>query len=396
METARPVHYTRNFMGKTLRRYLLREIGAAFLAGIAVFSSILFLLRTVDLIEMIFARGVPAALAARLLAAILPSFLEATLPMAFLLGIVIALRRMASDHEVLALRAAGLSVWQMLPPLVALSLLIAASTLALSMTARPWGHREIERTVFEIAKTRATAALRPRFFNTDFERMVVYVDRIDAETGDLFGVLLSDERGKAGRSTVFAKKGKVGGHRDSGSLFLQLFDGTSVTTRDNAADYDMTKFRSLDVNLELRTATGNRSSSDEPATLLWGEIREQMASQNSSTSTEATIELHRRLSIAASTIALALLGVGLGFQPSRGSPNQPVGMAIGAILALQGLLALAVALARSNSFSPVAVLWSPIVLLTIAALWVLSRSAHDIGILGIENAPRRPQGGGSR
>jgi lipopolysaccharide export LptBFGC system permease protein LptF len=66
----------------------------------------------VDLIEMIFGRGVPAGLVVRLLAAILPSFLEATLPLAFLLGVVGALGRMASDHETLALRAAGLSVWQ--------------------------------------------------------------------------------------------------------------------------------------------------------------------------------------------------------------------------------------------------------------------------------------------
>ena len=93
-------------MGKTLRRYLLREIGGAFLAGIAIFSSILFLLRALDLIEMIFARGVPATLVLRLLTAIGPSFLEATLPMAFLLGVVAALGRMAADNETLALRAA--------------------------------------------------------------------------------------------------------------------------------------------------------------------------------------------------------------------------------------------------------------------------------------------------
>ena len=87
-----------------------------------------------------------------------------------------------------------------------------AGLFALSMTARPWGHAEIESTLFEIAKTRASAALRPRFFNTDFERMVVYVDRIEPGSGDLVGVLLSDERSGGERSTVFAHTGRVGGH----------------------------------------------------------------------------------------------------------------------------------------------------------------------------------------
>src|SRR5205085_8309802 len=98
------------------------------------------------------------------------------------------------------------------PPVLVLAAAVGAATLALSMTARPWGHREIERTAFEIAKTRASAALRPHFFNTEFERMVVYVDHIDDGTGKLAGVLLSDERGQDGQSTVFARSGEVGAH----------------------------------------------------------------------------------------------------------------------------------------------------------------------------------------
>lgn len=375
--TARVVHYTPLFMGKTLRSYLAREIGGAFLAGIAIFSSILFLLRAVELIEMIFARGVPSGLVLRLLAAILPSFLEATLPMAFLLAVVAALGRMAADHETMAMRAAGLSLWQVLPSVLALSLLVAVSTLALSMTARPWGHREIERTAFEIAKTRASAALRPRFFNTDFERMVVYVDHIEAESGNLVGVLLSDERGRAGRSTVFARSGRVGGHEDSGSLFLQLLDGTSVTSRENAADYDVTSFRSLEVSLELRTATGNKPASDEPATLTWPELSAEISGSDAHDAREATIEIHRRVSIAAATLALALLGTSLGFHPSPTTRGRAIAISVATILAFYGLLTLAVAMARSGKLPPALAMWIPDALLTAMALWSLSRSARD-------------------
>jgi lipopolysaccharide export system permease protein len=366
--TAKGVHYTPLFMGKTLRRYLASEIGGAFLAGIAMFSSVLFLLRALSLIEMIFARGVPAALVLRLLGAILPSFLEAVLPMAFLLGGGGGLGRMASDHETLALRAAGLSLWSVLPPVLALSFVVAAATLALSMTARPWGHREIERTGFEIAKTRASAALRPRFFNTDFERMVVYVDRIDRASGDLEGVLLSDERGRSGRQTVFARRGRVGGHEDSGRLYLQLLDGTSVTSRENAADVDVTEFRSLDVSLELRTSTGNRPGYEEPAALEWQDLRQDLAGGNPRRATEAAIELHRRFSLAAATIVLALIGTALGFHPSPSARTRAVAASLAIILGFYALLTFAVASARSGQLRPDVALWMPnLVLLGVAA-----------------------------
>ncbi len=364
-------------MGKTLRRYLLREIGGAFLAGIAIFTSILFLVKVVALIELIFARGVPAALVLRLLAAILPSFLEATLPMAFLLGVVVALGRMATDHETVAIRAAGISVWQVLPPVLVLAVVVAVSTLALSMTARPWGHREIERTAFEIAKTRASAALRPHFFNTEFEHMVVYVDRIDDDTGDLVGVLLSDERGQAGSQAVFARSGHVGAHEDSGRLFLQLLDGTSVTSRGTATEYDVTSFRSLEVSLELRTATGAKTESDEPATLRWDDMRAELSSGDAGRAREAAIELHRRLALSAVAIALAMLGSALGFSSTPASRGRSVAISIGTILVFYGLLTLAVALARSQALAPAVALWMPDLALASFSLWALSRIARD-------------------
>lgn len=364
-------------MGKTLRRYLFREIGGAFVAGIAVFSSILFLLRVLDLIEMIFARGVPGFLVGRLLAAIVPSFLEATLPMAFLLGVVVGLGRLAADRETVALRAAGLSAWQLLPGVLAIAAPVAAATLALSMTARPWGHREIERTAFEIAKTRASAALRPRFFNTDFERMVVWVDRIDPESGALLDVLLSDERGRSGRSAVFARSGRVGGNESSGSLYLQLLDGTSVTTGATSTDWDVTSFRSLDVNLELRTGGAAAARSDEPAARTWSELRAEMAGDDDETTREATIEMHRRFAIAAATIALAFLGTALGFDPSASTRGRAIAASVLSILLFYAMLTSAVATARSGQLPPALALWAPDAVLAAAAAWALARCARD-------------------
>lgn len=364
-------------LGKTLRRYLLREIGGAFLAGIAIFSSILFLLRAIDLIEMIFARGVPAVLVLRLLGAILPSLFEVTLPMAFLLAVVTALGRMASDRETLALRAAGLNVWQVLPPVVALAVLVSGASLALSMTARPWGHAEIERTLFEMAKTRASAALKPRFFNTDFERMVVYVDRIEPDSGDLVGVLLSDERSGGERQAVFAHRGRVGGHEDSGRLYLQLLDGTSVSSRESYADYDVTKFRSLEVSLELRTATGDRPVNDEPAAMRWGELQGELSSDDHGRSREASIELHRRFSIAAAAFSLGLFGAALGFVTSATTRSRSVGVSIAIILSYYAVLMLGVGLARAETLPPVVAMWAPNVVLAALALWSLARNAKD-------------------
>ena len=165
-------------MGKTLRRYVLVEIAGAFFAGVALFTFVLFVERVLDLVDLVIGRGVPGVLVARLFASILPAFLEITLPMALLLGVVMAFARMSRDGELAALRAAGIDLRSLVAVPMAAGLVVGLATLFLAVGPRPWGHRTLRSTLVEISETRATAALRPKFFNRDFDGLVVYVDRI--------------------------------------------------------------------------------------------------------------------------------------------------------------------------------------------------------------------------
>jgi hypothetical protein len=219
----------RGSMGKILHRYFLTEIATAFLGGVAIFTFIVFIERIIELVDLVFARGVPGHLVMGLFAYILPSFLEFTVPMALLLGIVVAFSRLASDGELLALRAAGINIFQMLGPVLVFAAITAVVTLALTVHVRPWGNRNVRETLFEIAKTKATAALRPRFFNTDFEDLVIYVDDISPDSGALEGVMLSDERDSSRRTTVFAERGRIVGNEDAQTVYLHLLDGTSIS-----------------------------------------------------------------------------------------------------------------------------------------------------------------------
>ena len=99
-------------MGKTLRRYLVREIGAAFVAGLAILTFVLLVARILEMVDLVLARGVPATKILALFAYVLPSFLELTIPAALLLAIVVAFGRLTSDGEITAMLAAGIQLWQ--------------------------------------------------------------------------------------------------------------------------------------------------------------------------------------------------------------------------------------------------------------------------------------------
>ncbi|TMA40718.1 MAG: LptF/LptG family permease, partial [Deltaproteobacteria bacterium] len=139
-------------------------------------------------------RGLPLASIMRLFAYIMPAFLEVTVPMAMLLAILIAFGRLSADSEMVALRSSGLSLYQLMPPVAIFVALATSATAGIALYARPWGNRSLKTALYDIARTRASAGLKPAVFNDDFPGLVIYAEGIDPTMDRLAHVLIADER----------------------------------------------------------------------------------------------------------------------------------------------------------------------------------------------------------
>src|SRR5258705_10510793 len=158
---------------KILLRYLIAEVVPPFFLGLLAFTSVLLVARMLKLIELVVTRGVPFLQVGKLFGLILPTFLEMTVPMAFLLGIRLGLGRLSNDQELLAMKASGISPTQILWPITCLALLIAIATLFLTMYARPAANFALKKELYNIAKTRVGTALKEKVFNDDFPKILI-------------------------------------------------------------------------------------------------------------------------------------------------------------------------------------------------------------------------------
>ena len=161
---------------KTLFRYLIAEVIPPFFFGLLAFTFILLIGRLLKLIELVVTRGVPLLQIGKLFSLILPTFLELTVPMAFLLAILLGLGRMSNDQELLAMKASGVSPQQVLWPIALLAAIIALMTLALTMFARPAANFALKKELYNIAKSRVGTALREKVFNDDFTKILIYFE----------------------------------------------------------------------------------------------------------------------------------------------------------------------------------------------------------------------------
>ena len=371
---------------RIVQRYVFREILVPFVFGLSIFTLVLLIARLLKLIEMVVSRGVPALNVARLFLYITPTFLEVTLPMAMLLAILIAFGRLSADSEMIALRSSGMSLYQLVPAVAIFVLITTMLTGVVSLYARPWGNRSMRSALYDIARTRASAGIKPQVFNDDFPGLVIYTEGVDATTDGLTHVLISDERGEE-HNRIFAREAVMISDPEAQTVTLRLRDGFIETVDpDGRAEY-RTQFQSYDVNLDLREAlAGGRDREVDPKELSLGELRQVIADKRAAGQAigPELVEYQRNFSIPFACIVFGLVAVPLGIQPVRAARARGFALSLGVIFVYYVLLSAGQALAEREVLPAVVGLWIPNVVFAVLGISLFRQAARERTIVPLE------------
>jgi lipopolysaccharide export system permease protein len=371
-------------MGRILYRYTLREMLAPFVLGLGIFTFVLLLARLLRLIELVVNRGLPATQVLRLFSYLLPAFLEVTVPMAMLLAILVAFGRLSADSEVTALRSAGVSLYQLTP---SVATFVAASTLVtafLATTARPWGNHQLRLALFEIARTRATAGIRPQVFNDDFTGLTIYTERVDTKHDRLIHVLIADQRDPDQQNTIFAARGSLVSDPERHVVTLRLEDGMIYTRDQSGRSEYRTEFESYVVNLDLQAALAGLSEEDEdPQELTLPALAARIASKRASGAPAGRelAEYHRKFAIPFACVVFGLLGLPLGVQPGRAVKSRGFTLSVAVIFVYYILLSIGQALGEQERIPPALGLWLPNLVLGLVGVLVFRRAGRELPVL---------------
>jgi hypothetical protein len=159
VEVARP---------RLLDGYIVREMVPPTAIGLLVFTFVLLIDQIPRLLAVLVARSADFATIVRVFVNLLPSILAVTMPMAFLLGVLLAFGRMASDSEIIALRAVGVSPSRLVAPVIMMAALMTSLTFYINAVALPAANQAHRQLVFNLIVSKARTDVRPRTFTDDF------------------------------------------------------------------------------------------------------------------------------------------------------------------------------------------------------------------------------------
>ena len=177
--------------------YLLKELLLLFFLSLAVFTFILVLSNLGKLADQVVNKGVGLGDILLLIVFSSPKFLTFTLPMAFLLSSVVALGRLSSENEILALKASGINLRYLFVPIATLGLAVLLAGFLNSSLLLSKSSRAFHDTLANIITKGFSIEDKEGIFNDSIKGVVIYIDKVDAKKRSLSGIVISDDRDEA-------------------------------------------------------------------------------------------------------------------------------------------------------------------------------------------------------
>lgn len=363
-------------MPSILYRYLAKEIFSPFLLGMLVFTGVLLMGRMLKLADMVVSKGVPLSEVALLIVYLLPNFATITLPMALLMAVLLAFSRLSADSEVIAMKASGISLYRLLPPVVMLALFAYLLTAVNAVYLLPRGNVAFKELLYQVIQGRLSLSLKEQVFNTSLPGLLIYIDKNDEQQGGLAGVMIQDERNAREVATIFAKSGSLGMNQKDKKIHLHLADG-SIHQQNQQGNYRHIDFQEYDLSVDLAKSESTFARSETDMSLT--ELRQnlQRGGFSKKLTTEMELELHRRFALPFACFIFAIVAVPLGIQNRRSGKAAGFSLSIAVLLVYYIVQSVGRALGEKALLPLSLAAWLPNLIFLAGGIYLFVKAARE-------------------
>lgn len=234
---------------KLLQVFIFKELVSLFCLSTVALLSLVLIGRGLQLREVFFGADLGFADILLLFFYLSPMFLFLIMPIAAMLSVFLTFLRINSDNELVALKASGISLKQLLPAPLLFCSLCTVLALLVSIFAVSWGMSSFRGTIMDIAQTRARLVLQPGVFNKDIPGITIFARKADLNTGQIRHVLVEDRTREKNSVVILAPKGSIVTDESRGEIIFKLLNGRLYRTADK--QLSVMGFGEYEVRLDL-------------------------------------------------------------------------------------------------------------------------------------------------
>jgi lipopolysaccharide export system permease protein len=372
-----------------LQRHIFKGVFFSCAAAVGLFAFVLTVGNVVkDLLGYLVAGQLAPELFVKLLLLIPPFVLSYALPFGVLTGVLLVLGRMSAEHEITAIRAAGLSLPWVARPILILAALGVLADLAINFQVMPWARVVYHVELGDAVRKDPLSFIVPRTFIRDFPGKVLYVGEKNGQGVKDFWLWELDAQGRV-RNCIRAGSGTFDFDEKASELILNL-NQIQVEARNGKNPEDFTMQRPTlssertSVRLPLGGLFGQNTFHPKlqwyalPQLLVeWrrlsGRVTPAEQPQRDLDRMKLRMVVQEKFTMAFAVFSFALISVPLGIKVSRRETSANLGLALALALSYYFLTIAVGWLERRPDLRPDLLLWLPNLIFIGVGLWLFWR-----------------------
>ena len=357
-----------------LDRYIFKELVTPFTISLGALCFIVLTKEMLRLVELLVSKGIGIMAVFNIVIHLMPSFLVLTLPIACLISTITAFGRLSYDKELIAIRAAGVSLLRIALPVFIFSFLIFLLTVYFSQWGQPWSNVSLKRIAINLIKDQISLALDKGVFNEPTEGMIVYVPK--PEKGQKAkGVFIADQRDPAKPLIITANTFSMLQDPRQKELGFRLSKGMIHAIPNDIKQHHQITFSTYDLKMDLPDSLKVTKPERRGYDYLINKLNKE--GWRDSNTLRRLMEYYKDLGFPIATLILGVLGLPVGIISKRS--GRMGGFAIG-VLIMVGFFILNIVgefLVTKLILHPFAGAWFPdIILLIITIILFYKASQH--------------------
>jgi lipopolysaccharide export system permease protein len=360
-------------MKKTITRYLITEQVIPLSVSLLALSLILVMGRLLQLTRYLFTSPITLLDLAQIILSIMPKLMLFALPMATLIGVLLAFVRLSSDNELIALRASGVGAAQTLPAVLAVLLVATALSYVNTISLIPISTQAFENKVKSLGRVSLPTFLKDGTFIDIVPNLVFYFQEVNPGDLSIHGVFVQDQRQQDVRMVIVAEEAQIITPRNINQILFKISNGIITRVPDNLEDAQAVSFKTYDLSLSLDELFSSSAKGEGKGrrVMTLRELHQARSDPSQKAATGYALEFHQRLALPLSCLCLGLVGPPLGSLFRQRSRMTGITVGLGVFLTYYVLLSAGKGLGENGIIPPAVALWTPNVVTAILAwhLW---------------------------
>ncbi len=211
---------------KIIHKYVLREHVGPLVFALSALTSLMLLNYVAKQLGNLVGKGLSWNVIAEFFMLSVPFTVAMTLPMAILVSVLYAFSRLASENEITALKANGVSIATLIVPALIGSIFLTVVMVVFNDQILPRANHRLRTLQGDIARKKPTFALKEQIINeVSPQQFFLRTNHLDRGTNKMKEVTIYDLSDPLRRRTIYADSGTMNFAEGGSDLQLKLYDG---------------------------------------------------------------------------------------------------------------------------------------------------------------------------